>query len=168
MGEPTTPATTPPRAKSATVRARSLAGIPIGKIEDHAGEKSRFRGPQQEAHHVKHGHALDEHEGHRNGPPHDHDASNPHARADTLQNQIARHFEDKVADEEQARAHAIHAAEYGRIHIENRLQLKLGKANVDAIDIGDNIAKKQQRDEPAGDLAEHSFLLGSAQDFVAR
>ena len=53
-------------------------------------------------------------------------------------------FEDEVADEEQARAES----EDGLAKVEIDVHLQLGEADVDAIEIRDDVADHQERNDP--------------------
>ena len=128
--------------------------IPVGEVKHDAGEKSGLRRAEEEAHHVKRRGAVDEHEAHRDDAPDDHDPRDPDARADAMQDEVARHFEDEIADEKEARAEAVNAVENGRIDAQHFLQMQLGEADIDAVDVGDDVTEKEQRQEAPGDLRE--------------
>ncbi|MNE25120.1 hypothetical protein D3C80_1184390 [compost metagenome] len=74
--------------------------IPEGEIEDDAGEESGFEQAEQETHDVELRRRGDQQGGAGGQAPEDHDAHDGDARADALQQHVARHFEDHVADEE--------------------------------------------------------------------
>ena len=59
----------------------------------------------------------------------------------------------------EARAQAINAAENRRIHSEHSLQLQLREPDVDAIDVGDDVAAEEQRNEPKGDPLQDFPLI---------
>ena len=76
------------------------------------------------------------------------------ARADSLQEDVRRHFEDEISDEEQAGAEPE-----GRFtQAERLIHVKLGKADIDAIEIGHEIADDQERNQPPHHLADDTFF----------
>lgn len=91
------------------------------------------------AHHGRRNHSLD-----------DHDAGDPEACSDPMQNKVAGHFEQEIPDEKQPRAPAVDRVVVGGIHSKSLLELQPGKTHVDSIDICDDIAEKQQRDQTPG------------------
>ena len=64
-----------------------------------------------------------------------------------MQRQIAGHLEDEVAKEENARAQAVNCL--AELQVVEHLQL--GKADVDAVQIGRDVANEQQRQQAPGD-----------------
>lgn len=81
-------------------------------------------------------------------------AGKPFAGAEAVEEQVARHFEDEVADEEQRRAKTIGVfAEAQRID-----HLQLGIADILSVDIGDEIEKAKKRHEPPGDLRDKGLF----------
>jgi hypothetical protein len=81
-----------------------------------------------------------EHEGRGNNAPCDHDAGNPDARPDPLQDHVARHFEDEVADKEDACAEPVDCI--AELQVARHLQL--GESHIDAIQEGDDVAQEQK------------------------
>ena len=78
-----------------------------------------------------------------------------HMRAPTrLQDHVARHFEDEVADEEDACAEAVD----GVAELQVSRHLQLGEADVDPVEKGDDVADEQERDQVPGDLAPGRLL----------
>ena len=118
--------------------------VPEGEIENDAGEEPGFGDAEQEAQHVERRLAAREHHRRRDESPEHHDARDPHARTDALQQQVARHFEEEVADEEHARADpvgGVRQAEVG-LHLQPR------EPDVDAIQVGEDVAQEQERQQP--------------------
>src|SRR5712672_1379079 len=70
---------------------------PIGEIEDHAGEKAGLGEAEGKPQNEEADRPPGEREGGRNQAPADHDAANPAARPDLIENQIARHLENEIA-----------------------------------------------------------------------
>ena len=67
------------------------------------------------------------------------------ASADAVKNQVARDFKNKVADEKNSGAATVDGAENTWIDAEDLLQMELGKADIDAVDICDHVGKKENR-----------------------
>ncbi|WP_238540867.1 hypothetical protein [Herbaspirillum sp. YR522] len=63
------------------------------------------------------------------------------ARADPAQDHVAGHFEDQVADEEDARPQAVD----GVVELERIEHLQLGEADVDAVQVRHQVAGQDQR-----------------------
>ena len=132
-------------------RARSvLRRIPVAEVIDDAGQEAGFGDAEQEAQHVEARSAPHEHHRDRQDAPRDHDARDPAARADAHEDQVARHLEQRVADEEDAGAEAVDGgaeAEVG-VHLQRR------EADVDAVEPGDDVEQQQERQEPPPDLGQ--------------
>jgi len=69
------------------------------------------------------------------------DARDPGARAKSLQCEIARHLQKEVANKEDARAKTIDFW----IDANRLVHLQRGKADVDPIDVADEISEQQKR-----------------------
>jgi hypothetical protein len=81
------------------------------------------------------------------------------ARANARQQQIARQFEQHIADEENTGAHpvcGIRKAEIG-------LHLQLRKAHIDAVQIRKQVADEQKRQQPPIDLAVERRSVGASR-----
>ena len=84
-------------------------------------------------------------------------ASRPHVnmmrasqrRAESDQQQVRRHFEQGVAQKKQTAAQTVDRGTEAQILV----HLQGGKADVDAVHVGDAIAESKQRQEPPGLLA---------------
>jgi hypothetical protein len=133
------------RGRLAAPRGR----VPVGEVQDDAGEEARLGRAQQEADHVERHRRAHEHGGRREHAPGDHDAGDPAARAHAVQHHVAGHLEEKVADEEDARAQPVHRL----AELQVALHLQLGEADVHAVEVGHDVAQEQQRDQPPADLA---------------
>ena len=125
--------------------------VPVGEVQDDAGEEAGLEGAEQEAQHVELRRRLHEHHAGGDDAPADHDAQQRLARADLLQHQVARHLEQEVADEEDAGAQAVDRVAEGQ----RLLHLQLRVADVDAVEVGDDVADDQQRHDAPADLREH-------------
>ena len=141
-----------------------LSRVPEGEIQDDTREKPRLRYAEQEAHHVKHRDVLHEHERHRNQSPDNHNARNPDPCADALQDQVAGHLKDEIANEKQPRPQAIDTAKHAGVHPEHFPQVQFGKTYVDPVDVRDDVAKKEQRNKPCRHLGQHSAFFCTARE----
>ncbi|MCY1227250.1 hypothetical protein D9M72_395140 [compost metagenome] len=122
-----------------------LAAEPVREIEHHTGKQPRLGRAEQHAHDVEGGLALDK--GHRRGQqaPRHHDACDPEARSDPMHDQVARDFQQGIAEEEQTRAQAVGR---GR-DVQVDSDVGLGEGNVGAIEKADHIGQHQQGHELA-------------------
>src|SRR3546814_7634540 len=107
---------------------------------DLAREETGFAYPQQEAQHVEHGLRFNVAElcqrhgkgnGNRDKAPGDHDASDPEARSKAVKEQVARHFEEEIAPEENARTERVD----GIAKLQIAEHIKLGEADIDPIQV---------------------------------
>ena len=133
--------------------------IPIGEKEDDPGIEACFGDAEQEAQQIEHRRSGDEHEARRDQAPGDHDARDPDARADLMKNDVARHLEQEIAEEENACAETVG----GFAEAEVRRHLELREADIDAVEIGDDVTQHQKRHEAPGD-----FAVGALFDVVFR
>ena len=134
--------------------AAIIAWEPERHQEEHTGEEARFAKPEQEAQDVKHRGVLRIGKRDGDGAPGNQNTGKPFAGAETVEEQVARHFEDEVTDEEQRSAKAIGIfAEAQRVD-----HLQLGIADILAVDIGDEIEKAKKRHQPPGDLRDKGFF----------
>ena len=144
------------RARAGAIGRRD----PVGEIQDESGEESCLRQPEQNPDRIERSRAGDEHHGDRDEAPADHDARNPAARADALQDQVARNFEEAVSEEEQSRAEAVR----GVAQVQIPLQRLGGEPDVHAVDIGDDVTEERERNDAGGSPArDHALaiLIGS-------
>jgi hypothetical protein len=116
---------------------------PISEVEDDPRKKSGFRDPEQEAQEIEAGLAGNRRHGGRHRAPADHDARDPDACTETLQREIARHFEKDIADEENADAKAEDLGREAEIVIHG----ERGKADIDAVEKIDRIGRAKKRNE---------------------
>src|SRR5574337_460593 len=137
-------------------RGEFLAAEPVGQIDDDAREETGFGHPQEETQDVQLGRALDEGRQRRQDAPGDQDAGDPHPRAVLVEHHVARHFEEEVADEEDARGEAegFAAERQVRIHLQRRI------ADVGAIQVGDDVEQEDEGHDPPGDLADDGLFAG--------
>jgi hypothetical protein len=90
--------------------------------------------------------------GHQAGEqsPAQHDAGDPFARAEAFEQQIGRHLEDEIGDEEDAGAEA----ESGLRQAEILVHGERGKAHIDPVEIGDEVADDEEGYEAFRNLGE--------------
>ena len=128
--------------------------VPIGQIENDARKKSGFRNAKQKAKPVKAPDAADgSHQCGDDAPGH-HNARDPAAGAKFFQRQIARHLEDEIADEEDAGA----PGENRRREFQFRVHGQRGKAEIDAIEIGQEIGQHQKWNQAPRNRADRRGL----------
>ena len=65
-------------------------------------------------------------------------------RAEPLQRQVARHFQQEVADEEDAGAQAVGL----RVDADRLVHLQRGEADIDPVDVADQVGQQQERHQP--------------------
>jgi hypothetical protein len=123
--------------KPATMRERK----PVSEVKDHAGEEPRFGEAEQKAQDEKADRPAAERKRPRNQAPADHHAGDPTPRADAVEDQIARHLQEKIAPEERpgAEPENIRAQAEILIHRERR------EPDVHAVEIADEVENKTER-----------------------
>ena len=124
---------------------------PVRKIHDHSGKKTGFRGSQQKAqpielrpHAEAYGQQAREARKGCHEAPGNHDARQPAPRAPLLHDQRAGDFEQKIAEEEHARAEPDHFI--GKP--ESTLHLQFRDGDIGAIEIRGQIDENQERHQP--------------------
>jgi hypothetical protein len=138
-------------------RPRSvLRGVPIAEVINDARQEPGFRDAEQEAQHVEARRSLDEHHRDRQDAPRNHDARDPKTRADAHEDQVARHFEQRVADEEHARTEAIDRAAEAQVGI----HLQRRETDVDAVEPRDDVEQQQERQQAPPDFGERRAAEG--------
>ena len=110
---------------------------------------------EQEAQHVERGLALHEHHRGAQRAPGDGDPRDPPARPDLVHDQVARHLEQRVAEEEDPGAQAVRRGADPDVGLEGRL----GQPDVGAVDEGHEVDQHQHRHQvqrclPAGNGVE--------------
>src|SRR5262249_36202987 len=88
---------------------------------------------------------------HRDESPADHDPRDPEARAHAFEDQVARHLEGEVAEEEDPRAEAVD----GLAEAEVLLHLERGEADVHAVEEGDDVEQQGEGWGPPGPPPVH-------------
>src|SRR5262249_342933 len=141
------------RARARPLRLRK----PVREEEDDAGEETGFGDAEQYARAHERPRVVREDRGHRDQSPGNHDASDPATRAHAFEDEIARDLEDAVAQKEQTGRKAVR----GSAQVEIALQVVGHEPDVDAIEIGDDVANKRERDEAPADTREDAPLINS-------
>ena len=139
------------RRRAAAVAFRE----PQRQVVQHPRREARLHRADDEAQRVELPLGGDEHHGRRREPPRDHDACDPAPCADAVQQQVAGHLEDHVADHEQAGAESVGRVAQGQ----RALQLELREADVDAVEEREQVADHDQRHESPGDFADQRVML---------
>jgi hypothetical protein len=127
---------------------------PERDVEDHARKKAGLGDAEQEAHDVEAGRAAHPGLGRRQDAPAEHDAGDPAARAEAFQRHVARHLEQEVREKEDAGR----AAEHGGGEAQVLGHGGAGKAEVHAVEVGDEVADHQQRQQPPADFRDGSLF----------
>ncbi|MNS87274.1 hypothetical protein D3C72_1212130 [compost metagenome] len=113
---------------------------PIRQVKDDAGIEAGLGRAQQEAQDVELGRRLRQRHGGRDQAPQDHDARQRLLRADAVHQHVAWHFEQEVADKEDARAQAVDR--FAELEVVQHLQF--GEADVHAVQERRDVAHHQE------------------------
>jgi len=126
-----------------------LSGEPIGQVKDDAGEKSGFGDAKKEAEDVEGGGAMAEgHQGGDNSPA-DHDAGNPESGSRPVKNEVSGNLEEKVTEKEDA----CSGGEDGIGEPRDLMHGQFGEADIDPVDIGQDVTGEENGDESESNLA---------------
>jgi len=126
-----------------------LAWEPIGQVKDDAGEKSGFGDAKKEAEDVEGGSAVAEgHQGGDNSPA-DHDAGDPESGSRPVENEVSGNLEEEVTEKEDAGS----GGEDGIREPRDLMHGQFGEADIDPVDISQDVTRKEDGDEPEGDFA---------------
>ncbi len=147
-------------------------GKPVGEIEDDAGKEPGLGDAQQKPHGGEAPRPDAEGGEAREQAPGQHDPRDPQPRADFLEDDVARHLEDDIAPEEGARRHAVD----GGIEPQLLVHGEGGKADIDAVEITQEICEERDRQDAPIDLAHglvfervgHRFLPGFFRPLAAK
>src|SRR5207247_1791852 len=124
--------------------------VPVTQVINHPGEETRLGSSQQKSQDVESRRGPNKHYRHRDGAPAHHDPCDPTPRPHAMQNEIARHFEQAVAQEE----HAGAEAERSRAKSEIGIHLKRRKTDVHSVEPRYDVENEQEWDQPKRDLAQ--------------
>src|SRR3954451_12105267 len=128
---------------------------PIRQVEDHARKEPRLRNPQQTANYDKARGTLNECHTGRDYSPRDHDTSDPPPSPCLLQHKVARDLKNEIAEEEYTGTKAINIrrnAEIG-VHPDG------SKANIDPVDVRQDVGDEQNRHQPSEHLLDGRTLI---------
>src|SRR3954469_20184105 len=123
---------------------------PIRQVEDHARKEPRLRNPQQKANYDKARGTLHEHHTGRDCSPRDHNTRDPPPSPRLLQHEVARDLEDEIAEEEDAGSKSINIRRNAEINI----HLDCSKANIDPIDVRQDVGDEQDRHQAQKNLLD--------------
>ena len=126
----------------------AMGGKPGGQVIQYARQEPGLGGAQKEPQDVELGGGGDQHGAGREQAPGDHDAGDPDLRTDLFQDQVAWDFEKDIADKKQPGAEA----ERGFAEVQLVEHLQFGKADIDAVQVGCQVAETQERNQLPGDL----------------
>ena len=126
-----------------------FAREPVGQVQDDAREKARLGYPKEETENVEGGGVVAE--GHQGGDdsPTDHDTGDPESGSRAVQNEVGRNFKNKVTDEK----YSCSCSKHGIGEPGDLAHRKFGEANVDPVDISQDVTGEEDGDESEGDLA---------------
>jgi hypothetical protein len=114
---------------------------PVSEIEDHAGEEARFGEPEEKTQGEKADRSVDERKRAGNQAPDHHYAGNLAPRADPVEDQIARHFQYKIAPKERPGAEPKNVIAQPEILVHRQRC----EPDVDAIEITYEVKDKTKR-----------------------
>src|SRR3989449_7381419 len=109
-----------------------------------------FGGAEQEAQRVEARRPAHEHHGGRDKAPRDHDPRDPPPRADAREDHVARHLEQPIAQKEDAGAKAVDS----RREAERLIHLQRREADVDPIEIRDDVQEEEKRNQTPARLRD--------------
>ena len=144
--------------------ARPIGGRkPQCQEKDDAGEEPGLGEAEQDPQEVERvfgaeagrpGDLRDERHGAGDEAPGQHDPRDPAAGADLVENDVRRHLEQEIGEEEHARAET----EGSFRKVEVGVHRELGEADVHPVEIGDEIAEDEERDEPPRDFRKRPLF----------
>src|SRR4029077_1292720 len=102
---------------------------------NYAGKESGFGGAEKKAQRIKRSDGVNGEHAAGDDAPTDHQEGDPSAGGDALQRQVCGNLKQEIAEEENSRAKAVDRV----AEPELRLHLQGGKADVDAVEIGDHV-----------------------------
>ncbi len=123
---------------------------PVREVVDDSRKEARLGRSQQEAEEVEAPEAVHEHHAHGDDSPRDHDARDPHTRAETRQQQVAGHLAQRVTQEKEE---AETETERCFAESEVRSHLQLREADIDAVQPRHDVQQQQEGQQPPGDFA---------------
>ncbi|RMT42420.1 hypothetical protein ALP48_05438 [Pseudomonas syringae pv. solidagae] len=136
----------------------TLIRIPAREVQHDAGEETGLCHTGQKAQHVELDQRGDEQQAGRKDSPGNHHQTDPATRPKAVQRQIAGQATQHVANEEDTGAQAIDrlAETQGIEH------LQLGKADVHAVEVIEQVTNEDKRDKAQGDATVDMIAFGVA------
>jgi hypothetical protein len=113
---------TGPRGGARALRIGERPGVVEPLRTRHVDHRDRYKAPQEQ------------------------DARERRARAGAFQDQVARHFAQRVADKKHTRAQSVHRVAEAEV----LLHLQLREADIGAVEVRDHIAQKKEGKQPPG------------------
>ncbi len=144
-------------------RHRLVLGTePIGEIDDDAGEEAGFGGTEQESQHIQLQRRVHERTQCGDEAPYDQDAGDPDSGAETRQCEVARHLEQKVADEKYPGRESESAAGESQllVHLQRRV------TDVGAIYIRDDVEREDERNDAPEHFSRGPLLERAGSTFI--
>ena len=89
---------------------------------------------------------------HCHDAPGDQNAADPHARAEAVKQEIAGHFKDEIAPKEDS----SEQSELGAGDTQCGIHCQRRKTDIDPVDVGDNIQKHEQGNDPPPEFTDGS------------
>ena len=111
-------------------------------------EKSGFGDSEQKPQKVEGDRCSNKHHRDRNNAPANHDSRDPEPRADAIENEVAWHLKEAIAEKE----HPGTESENSRAELQVGIHLQGGETDVDPVEPGHNVKEKEKRDKAQGDL----------------
>ncbi|MNZ51775.1 hypothetical protein D3C78_696020 [compost metagenome] len=120
---------------------------PAREVQHDAGEEARFSRAGEQAQHVELHRRGDEQQARRQGAPDDHHQRDPASRTEAIERQVAGQAAQHIANEEDTGTEAVD----GFAELQCIEHLQLGEANVDPVQVVEQVADKDEGDQPQGD-----------------
>ena len=134
-----------------------MAREPGGEVENDPGKETGFSDANQKTQQVEAHGRFDKHHGCRQQAPSHHDPGNPAPGAEFVQRDIAGDLEHQVTDEEHPGPQPVDR--FTELQVIEHLQL--GEADIDPVQISDQVTDHQQRNDPP-----RGFTVGRMQCVV--
>src|ERR1700722_4941053 len=124
-------------------------GEPLAQIEDDSRKEARFREAQKKPQPIELRRGTHQHHAGGEQPPRDENDRDPAARAHARQDQVARYFEQRVAEKEDpgAEAEGRGAESQFGVHLQG------GDADVGAVEDVEDVEQEQERQQGPADNA---------------
>src|SRR5262249_38287870 len=123
---------------------------PICQVQEDSGKVSRFGQTEHEARDIKLLHVAREPAQRCDHPPHDQNASNPDARAKSVEREVAWNLEQRIADKK----NADEEPELPAVDRQFPVHRQRGEPDVDAIEEGNDVEEQDERKDPTADFPD--------------